>query len=226
MPLIIKQKPVDYKALNAGSYVARCVIIAGIGTQEEQDFKTKVPRYVEEICLVFECIGRARCHKDGTPYTIEVNGKTIPEPQTVRANYTRSLGAKAKLAKHIKGWIGKDPAESDEFDMETLLNKPCILTVGKKTSEAGNEYNTIESISPLIMDMQEPQEAVTKPVCYDIEAHTDETFALLPEWLQEVVKRSSEWADMHAASQEININAGTIQAAPAPAVTGIGGPDF
>lgn len=226
MPLKIKRKPVDYKALEAGSYIARCIVIAGVGTQEEQDFKTKVPRYVEEIYIVFECIGYTRCHKDGTPYMISLNGKEIPEPQTVRANYTRSLGAKAKLARHLTGWLGEDVTGSDEFDLEAAcLGKACILTVGKKTSETtGNEYNTIEGISPLIMGMQEPAAAINTPACYDINEHTDETFAALPDWLQETVRQSSEWADMTTASQTINVGGGQIQVAPAAPT--VGGPDF
>lgn len=225
MPLKIKRKPVDYKALEAGTYIARCVTIAGVGTQEEQDFKSKVPRYVEEICVVFECIGYTRCHKDGSPYTITVNGKEVPEPQTVRATYTRSLGSKAKLARHLTGWLGEDVTSSDEFDLEAAcLGKACLLNVGKKVSETtGNEYNTIESISPLVMGMQEPAASVNTPVCYDVNEHTDATFEALPEWLQETVKQSSEWADMHAASQTINVAGGTIQPVPAPVV---GGPDF
>lgn len=226
MPLKIKRKPVDYKALEAGSYVARCVIIAGVGTQEEQDFKTKVPRYVDEIYMVFECIDYTRCHKDGSPYMVEINGKQVPEPQTVRANYTRSLNSKAKLARHLSGWIGSDPSEVEEFDLEAeCLGKACILTIGKKTSETtGNDYNTIEGIGPLIMGMAEPKKAVTELVCYDVNDHTDETFNALPEWLQETVQRSSEWADQHVASQTINMAGGQIQVAPAAPT--VGGPDF
>lgn len=219
MPLIIKRKPVDYKAVESGSYIARCVIIAGVGTQEEQDFRTKVPRYVEEIYMVFELIGYTRTHKDGSPFMTEVNGKEIPEPQTIRGTYTRSLGAKAKLARHLSGWLGKDPGDDDAFDLEAeCLDKPCILTVAKKVSETtGNEYNTIESIGPLVRGMQEPAESVIRPVCYDVDAHTDESFEALPVWLQEVVKRSSEWADTHAASETINVGGGKIE---------MGGPDF
>ena len=220
MPLIIKKKPVDYKALESGTYVARCVIIAGVGTQEEQDFKTKVPRYVEEVYLVFECIGYTRSHKDGSPFTVEINGREVPEPQTIRGTYTRSLGSKAKLARHLTGWLGKDPADVDGFDLEKeCLGKACILNILKKTSDAtGNEYNVIESIAPLVRGMGEPAESIITPICYDVENHTDASFEALPEWLQDVVKRSSEWADTHAASQTISVADGSIQP--------MGGPDF
>lgn len=219
MPLIIKRKPVDYKAVESGSYIARCVIIAGVGTQEEQDFRTKVPRYVEEIYMVFELIGYTRTHKDGSPYMAEVNGKEIPEPQTIRGTYTRSLGAKAKLARHLSGWLSKDPGDDDAFDLEAeCLGKACILTIAKKVSETtGNEYNTIESIGPLVRGMQEPADSIIRPVCYDVDNHTEESFEALPVWLQEVVKRSSEWADTHAASETINVGGGKIE---------VGGPDF
>lgn len=220
MSLIIKRKPVDYKALESGSYIARLVIIAGVGTQEEQDFRTKVPRYVEEIYMVFECIGYSRTHKDGSPFLMDLNGKQIPEPQTIRGTYTRSLGAKAKLARHLAGWLGKDPGEDEAFDLEAeCLGKACILTVAKKISETtGNEYNTIESIGPLVRGMQEPADSILTPICYDVNDHTDATFEALPEWLQEVVRRSSEWADTHAAATTISVAGGAIQP--------MGGPDF
>ena len=220
MSLIIKRKPVDYKALESGSYIARLVIIAGVGTQEEQDFRTKVPRYVDEIYMVFECLDYTRQHKDGSPFMINVNGRQVPEPQTIRGTYTRSLGSKAKLARHLSGWLGKDPGDDESFDLEAeCLGKACILTIAKKVSETtGNEYNTIESIGPLVRGMQEPAESIITPICYDVENHTDASFEALPEWLQEVVKRSSEWADTHAASQTISVANGAIQT--------IGEPDF
>lgn len=220
MSLIIKRKAVDYRAMESGTYIARCVVIAGVGTQEEQDFKTKVPRYVDEVYLVFEIIGYNRTHKDGSPFMIRVKGKDVPEPQTIRGTYTRSLGAKAKLARHLSGWLGKDPGSFASFDLESeCLNKPCILNINKRVSEStGNEYNTIESISPLVRGMGEPGEAVMEPVCYDINDHDDDKFYALPVWLQEVVKRSSEWADMNAASETINIEDGHIET--------IGGPEF
>lgn len=213
MSLIIKRKVVDYKALESGTYIARCVIIAGVGTQEEKDFRTKVPRYVDEIMMVFECIGYERTRKDGTPFTVEVNGKQVPEPQTIRGSYTRSLGVKAKLTRHLTGWLGKDPSVDDSFDLEAeCLGKPCILNISKRIAETtGNEYNVIESIAPLVRGMQEPAKSVIKPVCYDVHDHDDDTFEQLPNWLQEIVKRSTEWADSHAASETIDISGGVIE---------------
>lgn len=200
MAFILKRKQVDYMALDKGTYPARLVGIIGTGEQVKS-FKDK-KEMRDQIVLLFEVINLNRRHKNGTEYMIEVNGQQVPEPQTVRKECTRSLAANSALVKILSALI-PIPDDVSEIDIESALMKPCLVALDKNTSETtGNEYNVLEAISPPIVGMEIPP-ARMQPISYDVESHTDEAFNALPEWLQEEVKKSTQWIDMHANSTPV-----------------------
>lgn len=211
MAFIVKNKPIDYAALDTGTYPARLVGIAGVGEQTVNYEGRASSR--DLIVLMFEAIGLHRRHKDGTPYTMTVNGKEVPEPQTVRMEISRSLAANSNLIKVISKLM-QIPEDPEEIDIEQALNAPCLLSVEKKLAASGSEYNKVDTVSQPIMGMNIDLPR-TKPFCYDVESHTDEAFNTLPEWIQEMVKKSTQWADMHA-------NSTPVQTAP-PNLTVVGG---
>lgn len=211
MAFIVKNKPIDYAALDTGTYPARLVGIAGVGEQTVNYEGRASSR--DQIVLMFEAIGLHRRHKDGTPYTMTVNGKEVPEPQTVRMEISRSLAANSNLIKIISKLM-PIPEDPEEIDIEQALNAPCLLSVEKKLAASGSEYNKVDTVSQPIMGMNIDLPR-TKPFCYDVEAHSDEAFNALPEWIQDTVKKSTQWADMHA-------NSTPVQTAP-PNLTVVGG---
>lgn len=221
MPLIIKKKPVDYAALESDTYVARCIGVAMVGTQMHENAKTKVPSYKRDVALLFEVCGYKRKHKNGEVYKTTLNGVEIDEPQTVRIQVTESLGANSNLTKYIKTWMHATDDDLTEFDLEQCVGAPCILSVEKKVSDAtGNEYNSIQSISSMIAGMQAP-ESILPTFAYTVDAHDEEQFQRMPQWLQEIVMKSSEWEATHANSETVDVSGGKIASAPKA-----GGPAF
>lgn len=228
MAIIVKNKPIDYKALDTGTYPARLVGIAGVGEQEK-DFKDKKPQLRDVIVFVFEVIGFHRSHKDGTPYTMTVNGQEVPEPQTVRTECARSLAPNSNMLK-IASKLMPVPDDPAELDIEQALGAPCLLSVEKKVAATGTEYNKVDTVSPPIMGMTiEP--ARTPLFGYDVEDHDDAKLEALPEWIQDMVKKSTQWLDMHTPTtpvqtappnlaivggQTVNTQTGEV-IAPAPA---------
>jgi hypothetical protein len=196
---IVKNKPIDYKALDTGTYPARLVGIAGVGEQEKSwDGKNQLR---DLVVFVFETIGFHRSRKDGTPYTMTVNGQEVPEPQTVRTECSRSLAANSNMLKVVSKLMAV-PEDPTELDIEQALGAPCLLSVEKKVAATGTEYNKIDTVSPPLMGMAiEP--ARTSLFCYDVESHTDEAFDALPEWIQEMVKKSTQWLDMHTPTTPV-----------------------
>ena len=220
MPLIIKKKPVDYAALESDTYIARCVGVAMVGTQMHENAKTKVPSYKRDIVLLFEVCGHHRKHKNGDPYKIKLNGVEINEPQTVRIQVTESLSQNSNLTKYIKTWMHATDDDLAEFDLELCVGKPCLLSVEKKVSETtGNEYNSIQTVSSMIAGMDAPA-AILPTFAYNVDEHDEEQFSLMPEWLREIVQKSSEWEATHANTQTIDASAGKINQPAA------GGPSF
>lgn len=200
MAFIVKNKPIDYKALETGTYPGRLVGIAGVGEQEK-DYKEKNPKLRDLVVFVFEVVGFHRSHKDGTPYTMTVNGQEVPEPQTVRTECSRSLAPNSNMLK-IVSKLMPVPDDPTELDIEQALGAPCLLSVEKKAAATGTEYNKIDTVSPPIMGMTiEP--ARTPLFCYDVESHTDEAFDALPEWIQDMVKKSTQWLDMHTPTTPV-----------------------
>lgn len=200
MAFIVKNKPIDYKALETGAYQARLVGIAGVGEQEK-DYKDKKPQLRNLVVFVFEVIGFHRSHKDGTPYTMTVNGQEVPEPQTVRAECVRSLAPNSNMLKIVSKLMSV-PADPTELDIEQALGAPCLLSVEKKAATTGTEYNKIDAVSPPIMGMTIEQ-ARTPFFCYDVEDHDDAKLEALPEWIQDMVKKSTQWLDMHTPTTPV-----------------------
>jgi hypothetical protein len=70
-------------------------------------------------------------------------------PSLVQTNEMKITAFKeAALAKFILGWTGDLP--SPGFDTMDLVGETCQLTLNHKTSNRGNAYPVITSISPLL----------------------------------------------------------------------------
>lgn len=204
MQFIVKRKPVDYKALDPGTYTCRCVGIVGIGEHRLQ-YEGKAAVYEDRILLIFEALGENKRHSDGTPYMIQVDGKEVPEPQTLRKEVKRSLSKNANLVKYMRMLIPNLPEESEEIDISQALGAPCMLCVEKKESkESGNEYNSIAVIMAPLKGLEIPP-ARTALILYDIEEPDQEAFGRLPSWVQEKIKESTQYSQRTASTQPLDI---------------------
>lgn len=79
------------------------------------------------------------------------NGK----PFLVQKRYTLSLHEKSTLRHDLESWRGRafTEAESEGFDVETLLGANCMLNVMHKKGDKGGTFANIAAVMPLAKNM-------------------------------------------------------------------------
>lgn len=198
-------KPV-VPAVPAGAYFGVCVYDLFVGEQETK-FEGKTS-YRNQFMLGFEIMGQTR----------EVDGKTVPA--VLGRTFTVSARANSNFRKFIEGWLGKKFSDDEFMSLDTrqLLGRPAYLNV--ILNETG-EYANIESAGQIPTGVPQPV-AAGKMYHFDINDGFDEaTFATLEEWMQEKIKKSTEYQKEHAPVQTVAVQPPiTAQAVPA-AIPGI-----
>lgn len=185
MALIAKEKGGSggYDPVEAGTYPARCVAVVDLGIQHNT-FNNKDQ---EKVLLMFEL----------PTERITVDGED--KPRWLSARYTMSLNEKATLRKTLDAWRGKPftPEELLGFDLSSVINAPCMLTV-TNTEKNGNTYANISGVSKLMKGMEVPA-LENEPIVFDMEAeNAEEVKAKLPDWVQKIIEESVSWKSRKA----------------------------
>ena len=193
----------NFKRVPAGVYIGRCYSLIDLGTQESSgQFGTKLQH---KIRIGWELFGE---DDQGQPLTVEVDGKTLP--MTIAKSYTVSLHEKSALRKDLAAWRGKDFSEEEAkaFDVSKLIGAYCMVNV--TTSETnGKTYSNVAGLTPLpsALKSSKPQ-GVHEPVVFNLDEPDMELFSTFHEKLQEVIKRSPEWAQVMGTKQREPAHAG------------------
>jgi hypothetical protein len=168
-----------------GTHIARCVRIIHLGTILEEYMGEQ--KEMNKIDITFELSEALHTFKDGDD----------PKPFVVSKEFTLSMGEKANLRKLIEGIIGTSltQGEADAFDVESILDMPCLLSLKYKTSKAGNVRVEIASASPL-MKGQEAKKPYNQPKLLTFSKWDEDYFDSLPDFLKEKISSSPEFADM------------------------------
>jgi len=131
-------------------------------------------------------------------FEVEENGKrtTVQKPMVVSIEQTRSLGEKASLRKLLEQWRGQTftSKELQAFSLKNLLGKPAMLTLIHKTSQQGRQYCAIAGASKLPKGMSAPAKTTNDQLYYEIEQGEGGQFNDMPDWLQEKIRASKEFA--------------------------------
>jgi hypothetical protein len=131
-------------------------------------------------------------------YEVVENGKTtkVQKPMVVSIEQTRSLGEKASLRKLLEQWRGQTftSKELQAFSLKNLLGKPAMLTLIHKTSQQGRQYCAIAGASKLPKGMKAPANTTNAQMYYEIEQGEGGQFSEMPEWLQDKIRSSKEFA--------------------------------
>ena len=119
------------------------------------------------------------------------------EPYSVNIEYNHVPYETAKIMKHINSWRGKalSPQEIDDFDVSTLLEKPCMLTIVHNTSAAnGKTYANIASISGMPKGIECPKQ-VNPTFTFDYNENFDMATMdeNIPQFLQDIMKQTPDW---------------------------------
>lgn len=197
-----------------GVYIAVCVGVVDLGEQYSEKFKN----YSNKVKFIWELIGE----------TIEVDGEQ--KPRQLSREFTFSISKKGGLRAFLSSWNAREYGDEEfgNVDLFDQVGKACQLQV--VLNETG-EYANVANLMPLPRGVAAPA-TVTKPICWDMERWDDAAFAELPEWIQQQIKKSTQYQKEHTPTDSIEVKAPTVPAAPeaaaapAPATVGIGGAPF
>jgi hypothetical protein len=154
-------------------------------------FSPKFNNRSRKVRLAFELIGHEIPDKDG-----------IMIPAVVGADFTLSLSDMAHLHKFIKAWRGIDfsAEELKDFDVPSMVGKPCMLTIIHQKSEDGTKtYANIGAIMGLKKGATIPV-SINKHVVFDLDNFDQSIFDSIPEFVQKKIKESETWKSMFDAN--------------------------
>jgi|SRR6185503_3616696 len=166
----------EFKSVPSGSHIAVCNLVADLGMQPGS---ASYPAPKQKVFIRFEIPAeRVEYEKDG---------RKISGPAVIGAFFTASMHEKATLRNRLEGWRGRmfTDEEAGNFDVSTILGKPCMLNV-VENSVGDKTYTNIASISPLPRGVAAPI-AENKLLYYAEDDKRD--YDLLPDWIKEKIDK-------------------------------------
>jgi hypothetical protein len=175
--------------IEPGVYMAVCIGFIDLGEQYSEKFKS----YTNKGMYIWEIPSE----------TIEIDGEQ--KPRQLSKEFTISASSKSNLRKFIETWNSKSYSDEDfmEFDVFEQVGKPCQLNVVLNETK---EYSNVDNLMPIPKGFPAPTTA-TKLIKWDMEAWNDEIFAELPEWIQEKIKKSTQYQKDHAPNTSVEVKA-------------------
>lgn len=188
----------NFKRVPPGSYIGRCYSMIDLGTQlSTGDF---APKLQHKISIGWELFGE---DDNGQPLTEEVDGHEMP--MTVSKSYTLSMHEKAGLRIGLAAWRGKafSEEEAKSFDVSKLMGAYCMVNVTHSETN-GKTYTNVAGLSPIPGALKNAKPAPVHPnQVFDLDAPNMKLFATFREKLQEVIKKSPEWAKSTGMSKDL-----------------------
>jgi len=169
-----------------GVYIGICVGVIDLGEQFSEKFKN----YRNEVQFVRELVGE----------TVEVDGEQ--KPRQLSRTFSVASGKKSSLRGFIGGWNGIQYSDEQfgELDLFGQAGRACQLNV--VLNDTG-EYANVESVIPLPKGMPAPA-TETALILWNMDEWDDTAFAALPEWVQEKIKKSTQYQKDHTPTGEVD----------------------
>ena len=179
-----------------GVYMAVCVGFIDLGEQYSEMFKS----YSNKGMYVWELPGE----------TVEIDGEQ--KPRQLSKEFTISGSSKSNLRKFIESWNGKSYGDDEfmDFDLFDQVGKPCQLNVVLNESK---EYANVDNLMPIPRGFPAPT-TDTEKIRWDMDKWDDTVFEKLPEWIQEKIKKSTQYQKDHAPAETVEVKAAGEGAAP------------
>ena len=183
--IAINKKGEGFATMDAGSYPARIYQMIHLGTiagfQGQLQNKVRIGFEMPTEMKVFD----------------EKKGE---QPRVISQDYTLSFNEKANLRKVIEACdpdalkLDKD-GFLEEFDVEKLIGKDCLITVAQKESKEGRIFAFIDSVTRLPKGMSCPK-AINPIQVLDYDEWDQELFDKLPDFLKDKIRTSVEYERM------------------------------
>jgi hypothetical protein len=182
MTFIATKPKSTYEAPPPGNHIARCYALVDLGTQEKT-YEGKVTGKARKIRFQWELLG-GDVMKDGRPFSVS-------------KSYFVSLHEKSTMRRDLESWRGRafSPEEEGAFDLETVVDKYCLLNIVQEADGKGNVYANIATISPLIKGMAKPS-PVSDSFVFDLDRFDAELFEKLGDRTKQIIMLSPEWAQI------------------------------
>lgn len=170
-----------------GAYPAVCIGVIDLGEQYSEKFKN----YANKVQIVWEL----------PTETIEVDGKQ--EPRQLSKEFTISSSKKGNLRGFLSSWNSKTYSDEEflELDLFDQIGRACQVNV--VLNETG-EYANVESAIPLMKGYPAPKSS-TAPIRWDMDHWDDAVFQDIPAWVQEKIKKSTQYQKEHAPDTAIEV---------------------
>lgn len=179
MSLKIK-KAVTIPPLEDNSYTAVCTAVIDLGEQYTQFDKQKQGTYKPQCMFIFEIPDER----------VEVDGESKPRWISTK-RFTTFLSEKSGLFKFLTSWGNKD---IENIDLTSVLGRGAVLTISQKEKTDGTKYNNIEGIAGLPKGIQAPKPE-SELLAFDADEPDMEVLAKLPEWIQKLIEKSTQFAE-------------------------------
>lgn len=181
MAIIVKEE--SGPQVPPGTHIAVCYRIVYIGTQPDSGFGQK------KKLIIFWELPHER---------IVVDGKEMPAG--ICKIYTKTIGDKADLRKHLESWRGRPftPEELGRFDLAAILGKPCQLQVAPNAKGK----SSVVAVVGVPKGTQVPP-AFNPLVEWSVANGKDDAYAKLPEWVRKMADSCIEWNPQAATSAKV-----------------------
>lgn len=158
-----------------GTHIARCFRIVDLGTQHGEYMGKPTRR--NQIHVTWEL-----------PDELDGEGR----PMLASRFYTNSLGERANLRKDLESWRGRSFTDDElrRFDLESILGKPCMLTV----VGGDNGKTKIATVSGLPKSSTCPAQ-VNPSFTFWLDEFDQEKFESLSDGIKGIIKKSEEYMD-------------------------------
>lgn len=185
----------NFKRVPQGVFVGRCYSLIDLGTQlSVGQFGEKLQH---KIRLSWELLD---VDENDQPLTVDVDGKEMP--MTISKSYTVSLHEKASLRKDLAAWRGKDFTEEEarSFDVSKLVGVYAMVNVAISETN-GKTYSNVAGLTALPNQLKNNKPApVHANQLFDLDNPDMDMFNSFYEKLQDVIKKSPEWAKSQGVS--------------------------
>lgn len=178
-----------------GTHPARVIGFIQIGTTD--DTYLGQPIKSNKIRLTWEFPDELKVFKEGE------DAKPLVHSQ----EYTFSMGKKSNLRPIVEGIIGTslDEEEAYNFNFESLLNIPCLVSIKHGETKKGSQYAKVATTAPLIKGMN-VKEAYNPITILTYGSWNDEKFLALPDFIKEKMMKSEEYKTMKGIVEEVDVD--------------------
>lgn len=170
-----------------GAYLAVCVGVIFVGEQymDRTAFGGR-SSYENQVVFVWDL-----------PSELDKDGK----PKQLSKDLNATSSPNGTLNSIMEAWNSRTYSreELEEADLNDQLGKVCQLTVA--VSESG--YSNVKAVAALPKGIQVPA-TDTPHITFDVDEWDDAAFAALPEWVQEKIKRSTQYQKDHTPTGEVD----------------------